>query len=196
MNIQIFACMLCVMSPSIGALAAQVEGLMPIIRFGEAGSQALISGAGTTTTLVDTPPVDWGGKGLKVHFESAQRPELKIGINERVSDWSSMQELIIPLINLSRNAVNLVIRIDSIASGSAPGSRSGITRLQPQEEVALVLPLQDELSVSMGCGRDHRLIHPLSADQFELLAERKGKLIGAILPQSILFYHFSALTVP
>ena len=176
MNIRMFACMLCVMSPPIGALAAQVEGLMSIIRFGEAGSQGLISGADVTTTLVDTPPVDWEGKGLRVHFESAQWPELTIGINERVSDWSSMQELIIPLTNLSRNAVNLVIRIDSIGSGSAPGSRSGITRLQPQEEVALVLPLQDELSVSMGMRQGPPPNPPLLGRPVRVIGGAKGEI--------------------
>jgi hypothetical protein len=150
MNIRIFACILCVMSQEIAASAAQPKGMMPIIRFGEVGSQALISGADLTTKVVKTPPVHWNGKGLEVDFESARWPELKIEIDQRVRNWSQMQELIVPIINLNRNAVNLVTRIDSIGSGSAPLSRSGVTRLQPQEEVALVLPLQDKWSISMG----------------------------------------------
>jgi hypothetical protein len=130
--------------------SAEVERTIPIVRFGNAGYQALISGVHIKATVVETAPVHWFGKGLQVDFGPAAWPELSIQMSGGVADWSLTRQLAIPVRNLSINPVSLAIRVNGISSDGAPQPRSGIVRLQPQEAVVLVLPLRDSNPATMG----------------------------------------------
>jgi hypothetical protein len=130
-------------------MAASTETERPILVIGFTEAR-LISGTQLTASVVDTAPADWPGMGLKVDFAAAVRPELRIPISEGTADWSSVQQLAIPVRNLDASPVSLAVRVDGVGSDGAPPSRSGIARLEPQETVVLVLPLKDNGAVAMG----------------------------------------------
>jgi hypothetical protein len=143
--------MLCVLSCRI-ASSAEAERAMPIVRFGDAGDPAPVSGRHIKASVVATAPVHWFGKGLRVDFEPAAWPELRIDMREEAADWSAMRQLAIPVGNPGADPVSLAVRVDdaNVGDDGTSQARFGIARLRPHAAVVLVLPLRGNNPAAMG----------------------------------------------
>ncbi len=126
------------------------ELVTPTIEFGDAGEKARVSGTNASVSTTKFRLADsWFGDALRVDFAAAERPEIVIQ-PERQTDWSRMGELAIPVRNPGVEAVNLIVRVDAVGANGRDKSRSGVVRIQPREESALVLPLRDNDAEAMG----------------------------------------------
>jgi hypothetical protein len=150
-------------------------GAIPTIEFGDTGMRSRISSTYAVVSIIEAPPDHWLGKGIRVDFEAAKWPEVAIQTDHQV-DWSTMGQLLIPVRNPGVNAVTLAVRVDAVGADGADESRSGTARLQPGEEVVLVLPLQNADSAAMGM----RMGPPPAAPRLNGLARVIGSAQGKI----------------
>jgi hypothetical protein len=96
-------------------------------------------------------PFNQPGPAARVAFGFAEWPQVILRPAARPWDLSGAEMLVVPVANPEDVAVDLVIRVDEERRGvEGPPSRAGGARILPHQVTALVLPLQELDSMSMG----------------------------------------------
>jgi hypothetical protein len=127
------------------------NALPPLAHLTASDAQARVETENAQLDIAEGRPIPQESPAARVAFGIAEWPQVIVRATARPWDLSGAEMLVVPVENPESVPVDLVIRVDEERRTlDGPPSRAGGARIMPHQVTALILPLQELDSMSMG----------------------------------------------
>lgn len=165
--------------------AAADNAPAPLVRLTAPSADGHVETENAQLDVAAGRPLDQQSPAARVAFGVADWPQVILRPGAHAWDLSGAEMLVVPVENPEEVPVDLVIRVDEERRGAeGPRSRAGGARILPHQVTAVVLPLQELDSMSMGMVAGPLPTPPTLEEPATVIAGERGAIdrsrIGAI----------------